>query len=181
MAQQTSEKLRLPLMLLAAVAIVGFMWWLNVYTEPTQFALAQEEGEEVDEAPLLALETFGQRYTEMEGQRVRLEGLEVAANLGPQAFLTALPDGTPLVVRVLPGAADAPVLGGDVLNLTGTVQAMSETVLDAWEAEGVYTDPTARDIAGFGSHFLEADLIRHDAMAGAEADTTTPEEGDGEG
>jgi hypothetical protein len=161
MAQQTSEKLRLPLMILAALSMAGFVWWLSVFTEPTQFAIAQEEAEEVDDAPLLELDTFQQIFHDMEGQRVRLEGVEVATMIGPHAFLTSLPDGTPLVVRVMPGGADAPIAGNDVLDVSGTVRAMSDAVLDAWEAEGVITDPTAREIAGFGSHFYEATRLRH--------------------
>ncbi len=161
MAQQTSEKLRFPLMILAALSIAGFVWWLSVFTEPTQFAIAQEETEEVDESPLLELATFQQIFHDMDGQRVRLEGIEVATMIGPQAFLTSLPDGTPLVVRIMPGGANAPIVGGDMLDVSGTVRAMSDAVLDAWEAEGVITDPTAREIAGFGSHFYEADRLRH--------------------
>jgi hypothetical protein len=162
MAQQTSEKLRFPLMILAALSIAGFIWWLAVFTEPTQMAIAQEDAtEEVDDSPFLELDTFQQIFQDMEGQRVRLEGVEVATMIGPQAFLTSLPDGTPLVVRIMPGGAGAPIAAEDVLDVSGTVRAMSDQVLDAWEAEGVITDPTAREIAGFGSHFYEADRLRH--------------------
>lgn len=160
MAQQTSEKLRLPLMILAALSIAGFVWWLSVFTEPTQFALAQEEAAEAEDAtPALALTAFEQRAAEMVGARVRLEGLEVATSIGPMAFLTSLPEGTPYVVRIMPSVENPELNSGDRVNVTGTVRAMSPEVLDAWEAEGVITDPTAREIAGFGATFLEAEIM----------------------
>ncbi len=162
--QQTSEKLRVPLMILAAISVIGFVWWLSVFTEPTQFAVAQEEAVTEDgDAPTLSLSVFEQQYTEMEGQRVRLEGLTVSTMIGPRAFLVALPDGSPYVVRMLPGSEDAPVEAGAVLNVTGTIEAVTATVLDGWEAEGVITDPTARQIAEFGINFMNADRIRHRA------------------
>lgn len=160
MAQQTSEKLRFPLMILAALSIAGFVWWLSVFTEPTQFAVAQEESaEEADATPTLELGTFEQRASDMVGSRLRLRGIEVATSLGPRAFLTSLPEGTPYVVRLMPAVGDLNVTGGDVMDITGTVRTMSSDVLDAWEAEGVITDPTARDIAGFGATFLEAEAV----------------------
>jgi hypothetical protein len=161
--QQTSEKLRVPLMILAAISIVGFVWWLAVFTEPSQFAVAQEGELDDGDAPTLSLQLFEQQYPELEGQRLRLEGITVSTMLGPRAFLTALPDGSPYVVRMLPGAEDAPVATGSVVNVTGTIEAISATVLDGWEAEGVITDPTARQIAEFGVNFMNADRIRHRA------------------
>ncbi len=163
MAQQTSEKLRLPLMILAALSIAGFVWWLSVYTEPTQFAVAQEE--RADNAAreavgTMSLEAFEERYAELEsGTRLRLRGVEVATSIGPMAFLTALPGGTPYVVRIMPTVEDPFFVAGDVLDITGTVRTMSPEVLDGWEAEGVITDPAAREIAGFGVNFLEAEVL----------------------
>jgi hypothetical protein len=160
MAQQTSEKLRLPLMILAAFSIAGFVWWLSVFTEPTQFAIAQEDSAEMaDDTPAIALAVFEQRAAEMDGSRVRLEGLEVATSIGPMAFLTSLPEGTPYVVRIMPSVDNPTVGSGDRFNVVGTVRTMSPEVLDAWEAEGVITDPTAREIAGFGVTFLEAEIM----------------------
>jgi hypothetical protein len=160
MAQQTSEKLRFPLMILAALSIAGFVWWLSVFTEPTQFAVAQEEAvEEADGVPTLELATFEQRADDMAGSRLRLQGLEVATSIGPRAFLASLPEGKPYVIRLMPAVGDLNVTGGEILDVTGTVRAMSDEVLDAWEAEGVITDPTAREIASFGLTFFEAEAV----------------------
>jgi hypothetical protein len=38
MAQQTSEKLKPSPDDPRALSIAGFVWWLSVFTEPTQFA-----------------------------------------------------------------------------------------------------------------------------------------------
>jgi hypothetical protein len=165
MPQQTGDKLRVPLMILAALSMAGFVWWLSVYTEPTQTALAREEVAEV-EAPPMATAEFEQQVTQLTGQQVRLEGIEVATLIGPQAFLASLPEGSILLVRILPGVAPLGVEPGQVLALRGTVRAMSPEVLDQWGAEGVYTDPAARDIAGFSVNFLEVDQV---AFGGAPA------------
>lgn len=181
MAQQTSEKLRLPLMILAALSVAGFVWWLSVYTEPTQFAVAQEETEreEVrDAAAPMSLEAFEERFAELADARVRLSGVEVATSIGPMAFLIALPEGTPYVVRVMPTVEDPFFVAGDRLNVTGTVRAMGPEVLDAWEAEGVITDPAARDIAGFGATFLEAEVMRPVAEGGAEGADDSDDDSD---
>jgi hypothetical protein len=160
MAQQTSEKLRFPLMILAALSIAGFVWWLSVFTEPTQFAVAQEEAvEDAGAAPTLELSTFEQRADDMAGSRLRLQGVEVATSIGPRAFLTSLPEGKPYVIRLMPAAGDLNLMGGEIVDVTGTVRAMSNEVLDAWEAEGVITDPTAREIASFGITFIEAEAV----------------------
>jgi hypothetical protein len=160
MAQQTSEKLRFPLMILAALSIAGFVWWLSVFTEPTQFAVAQEEAVvDADAAPTLELATFEQRADDMAGSRLRLQGIVVATFIGPRAFLMSLPEGMPYVVRLMPAVGDLELVGGEVVDILGTVRAMSNEVLDAWEAEGVITDPTAREIASFGATFIEAEAV----------------------
>jgi hypothetical protein len=169
MAQQTSEKLRIPLMILAALSIAGFVWWLAVYTEPTQFATAAEDSSAEGAARSLTLQEFSAAYASFQGVQVSVDGIEIATLLGPQIFLTALPDGTPFVVRFPVGAGAAPWAGGDVVSLRGQVEAMSESVLDQWQDTGVFTDPTARDIAGFGSHYFNADLVAYFTPAAADA------------
>ena len=38
-----ADKLALPLMILAFLVVVGFLYWLNVTAEPTQVAIVEEE------------------------------------------------------------------------------------------------------------------------------------------
>lgn len=182
MAQQTSEKLRIPLMILAALSVLGFGWWLAVYTEPTQFAVAQEEPQEDEAAPgavaPLSLGAFEERYAELAGVRVRLSRVEVATSIGAMAFLTSLPEGTPYVIRVMPAVQDPFFMAGDLLDITGTVRAMSAEVLDAWEAEGVITDPAAREIAAFGATFLEAEIMVPAGQGNAPGNGGDPAAGD---
>lgn len=184
MAQQTSEKLRIPLMILAALSVIGFGWWLAVYTEPTQFAVAQEESGDEEAAAgavaPLSLEAFEERFAELGGARVRLSGVEVATSIGAMAFLTSLPEGTPYVIRIMPTVQDPFFMAGDLLDITGTVRPMTPEVLDAWEAEGVITDPAAREIAGFGATFLEAETMVPAGQGGAPAgDDGTSSDDDG--
>jgi len=177
MAQQTSEKLRVPLMILAALSIAGFVWWLSVFTEPTRFATAAEDAAGETGVRTVTLQEFAAGYAALEGIPVRVEGIEIATLLGPQIFLTALPDGSPFVVRFPVGAGAAPWSGGDVVVLQGRVEGMSEEVLDNWQDTGVFIDPTARDIAGFGSHYFNADIVTYFSAAGS----GDSEAGDGAG
>jgi len=179
MAQQSIEKLRVPLMILAALSIAGFVWWLSVYTQPTNFATASENaGSASDAAQVVTLDAFAEGFAGLQGIEVRVDGIEIATLLGPQIFLTALPNGTPFVVRFPVGAGSAPWAAGDVVTVQGKVDAMSEAVLDAWQAEGVFTDPTARDIAGFGTHFFHADVVTYFTPAAAEGGEGADDSGD---
>jgi len=178
MAQQTSEKLRFPLMILAALSIAGFVWWLSIFTEPTSFARAAEDAGAADATQVVSLDDFQEGYPGLQGVEVRVEGIEIAALLGPQIFLTALPNGTPFVVRFPVGAGAAPWAAGDVVTVQGRVEGMAESVLDAWQAEGVFLDPTARDIAGFGSHFFHADVVTYFTPAAAEGEEAGDASGD---
>lgn len=168
MAQPTGSKLSLPLMILAFLAVAGFVYWLSVTAQPTEIPVAEEEEEEP--ALELGLEVFQTRSAEVVGQRVRLQDVQVAALLGVQAFWFEFPDGNIYLARVGPELAGAgfQLEEGDELQLTGVVREMNDEVLDEWVNQGVI--PTdARDMAAFAQTFIEADDIQIQVPEGVEA------------
>jgi hypothetical protein len=158
MAQQTSGKLTLPFMILAFLGVVAFLYWLSVVSEPTELLIAEEEEEPAME---FGLGTFQERIGELEGERVRLDEVTVASRITVEAFFIQLPDGTPYLVRMLPRlvAGGVTVVEGDVLEVTGRVHAMADSVLDDWEQSGALRDPVARDMAEVSESFLEVDRV----------------------
>lgn len=177
MAQPASGRLTPVLMIAAFLAVAGFLYWLTLVSEPTEIAVAQEEE---DTALELGLETFQIRAEDIQGERVRLEEIEVGSMVGDGVFLFLLPEGTTYLVRFTPAVANnTRVVPQDRLTVTGTVLAMSDSVLDAWEAEGTLQDPAARGMVEVFVTFLEADraeiLI---PTPGAEGDDEM-DEGDG--
>lgn len=157
MAQASSGKLSLPLMIVAFLTVAGFVYWLSVTAQPTEIPVAEEE----EPALELSLTVFQTRADEVVGQRVRLPEVDVAATLGMQAFWFEFPDGNIYLTRIGPVLVQdgVQVEDGDRLRITGEVQAMTEDVLDGWVNQGVIPSD-ARDMAAFAQTFIEADELR---------------------
>jgi hypothetical protein len=154
MAHGTSGKLSLPLMIVAFLAVAGFVYWLSVTAQPTEIPVAEEE----EPALELSLEVFQSRSSEVVGERVRLPHVEVASTLGLQAFWFEFPDGNIYLARIGPELAETgfQVEDGDEVRMAGIVREMNDEVLDAWVNQGVIPSD-ARDMAAFAQTFIEAD------------------------
>lgn len=159
-----AESMALPLMILTFVAIGGFMFWLSRTAEPTQVAVVEEGGSGTPAAgggTLVGWNEFGANPQSYEGQTITLRPVRVASLLGQGAFWTQLPNETPFLIKL--GAtlvADGLVVAsGDVGELTGTVHTMSDSVLNAWQDAGVFTDDVQRIEAEFATSFLEAEAF----------------------
>lgn len=159
-----AESMALPLMILTFVAIGGFMFWLSRTAEPTQVAVDEERS---SRAPaegggmLLGWNEFGANPQSYAGQLITLRPVQVASLLGQGAFWTQLPNETPFLIKlgdtlITDGLV---VASGDVGELTGTVHVMSDSVLNAWQDAGVFTDDVQRIEAEFATSFLEAQIF----------------------
>ena len=156
MAHGNGSKLSLPLMIVAFLAVAGFVYWLSVTAQPTEMPVAEEE----EPALELSFEVFQTRASEVVGERVRLPYVQVAANLGLQAFWFEFPDGNIYLARIGPELAETGFLveEGDDVRITGVVHEMNDEVLNAWVNQGVI--PTdARDMAAFAQTYIEADEV----------------------
>jgi hypothetical protein len=160
-------------LLLAGVAvalIVGFLVWLALVSEPTTVAIEDARGgrggEEQIEPGVTTVpgDEFGTQPLQYQGQQIRLTGVQVASRLGAQAFWVELPtqpQPLPYLIRldttlVRQGFA---VQSGQSYNVTGQVYAMTDSVLSAWEQQGVLQDEMQRMEAEFASSFLEVRRI----------------------
>lgn len=158
------------LMIVAFVLIGGFLYWLNISAEPTSVAIDESPDTTQEDAtiPTVALGTFSQDPTRYEGERVRLRDIDVASTLGSQAFWFQLSNENPYLVKIDSALVvmGTSVASGDVVRrLEGRVHAMSDSVLDAWEAEGAFTDETNRLEAEYATSFIQASVVDVEAAA----------------
>ena len=155
-----AEKLSLPLMVVAFLAVVGFLYWLNVTAEPTQVTIAEEDtGRRGSGASaILDVADFLPNAAQYDGQVVEVLGARVASRLGPQAFWIG-PDEAPFLVKMTPELVEtgSQILIEQRLNLVGTVHVMTDSAHAAWEAQGAFPNEGDRIVAEFaiGSPFLE--------------------------
>ena len=156
-----SANLGTPLMILSFGAIAGFIYWLSANAEPTQIAV--EEPSEVVSGDLVSMAAFSTGPAGFLGTEIQLQNIPVASALGPHAFWTSLQDAndTPYLVRfgadLVAGGASASA--GSRVDITGTVVAMSDSILNAWEAGGSFPGSADRIQAEFAEDFLEITSI----------------------
>lgn len=155
-----AQNLTMPLMLVAFVAIGGFLYWLSANAEPTQ-VLIEEATPERNEGSggVVSWSDFGVDPESFSGSTITVPGVQVASLLGSQAFWAQLPNETPYLVKLGEAlvASGAAVSSGDTGEVTGTVHMMSDSILNAWEAAGAFTDPVNRIEAEFATSFFEAE------------------------
>lgn len=149
------------LMTVAFLLIGGFLWWLSITAEPTSVAIVEEEESADDDpaVPTVELAAFSTDPRQYEGQQIRLRNVPVASMLGQQAFWFQLSNQTPYLVKVdsTLAAAGVDVRTRDrIERVVGTVHVMSDSVLDAWDAQGAFTNETQRIEAEFATSFLQA-------------------------
>lgn len=165
------------LMVLAFVAMAGFLYWLSMAAEERRVQV-QEDGADTTEvdtggsAPQVAMSTFRGDPAAHMGQRIRVTNVTVSSLLGQSGLLFWLaPDDNPyLVHRDSTVASGRQVRSGMRGSVTGTVHEMTDSVLDAWEAAGAFTSDADRFVAEFAENFLEADGIQlRESQSGGDA------------
>ena len=166
-----ADKLSLPLMILAFLVVIGFLYWLNVTAEPTEVVIVEEEDPRSSGASaILDVADFLPEARQYQGLVVEVTGARVASRLGPQAFWIG-PDDAPFLVKMGPEVleAGAVVLVEQRVNLTGTVHMMSDSTHAAWDAAGAFPNEGDRIVAEFaiGSPFLEITAVERSGPAGA--------------
>lgn len=188
MAQsKKSGSLHVPLMILAFLAMGGFLYWLNIASEPTEFVVAEENDlAELGPATSVSLVAFGDGPEEYQGERVRIPNVRVAQLMGPHMFWFDLPveedETESFLVRVNRNFVDEDmqILSEDVVTLAGRVGMMSDSVMTAWEEAGVFTEEGQRGEVDAVTVFLDADEIEIHT-AGVEEEEEDPPEGETDG
>ena len=158
----SAENLTLPLMIVAFLMVGGFLYWLNVNAKSAEVAIVEEtpgEGSGAS-ATTLSLQDF---LANPEGQidaTVEVTGARIASRLGTQAFWIGS-DAAPYLVKMAPELAGAgiEILVESMVNIVGSVYMMSDSVLTAWDEQGVFSNEGDRIVAEFATSFLEATAI----------------------
>jgi hypothetical protein len=149
-------------MIVSFLVLGGFLYWLNITAEPTEVTIVEETSDEGPTASSVL--TVNDFLANPEGQidaTVRVTGARIASRLGSQAFWIG-PDDQPYLVKMAPAlvAANTPVLVESMVNVTGSVYMMSDSVLASWDTLGVFANEGDRIVAEFATSFLEATNIQ---------------------
>ena len=161
------------LAILAFVAMGGLIYWLQVTAEPTQREVPVPEETTQDEPPLLdvpvaeieSIRSEPAGYVDIE---VALRNQTINSFLGERGVWIG-PSDNPFLVMVDSAAyAAAPELAvEDPVHVQGEIRAMSDSILDAWEAQSAIEGEGDRAVASFAEYFLEANDIEMAEAGGA--------------
>lgn len=176
-----AAQLGVPLMITSFVAVAGFMYWLSVTAKPTEIVLPDPRDVFANE---ISLVEFSGGPADYVGQVVSLVDVPISARFGNfghwinlldadrNGFILHLSDS----LRADTTAATGTIGEGMLVALSGMVMATTDSVLDAWEAAGAFTQPLDRIVAGSTRYlyFLEVTKVRL-------PETSVPGQGDGAG
>jgi len=170
MASKQSGALNLPLMILAFLLMGGFLYWLNISSEPSQLAVAEENSAErlrADSRPVSPA-VLGAEASDYVDELVRVSNIRVNSLFGTQGFWFLVPtedeEMADYLVRLDPNffPADFQVVPGDIMTVTGRVTAMSEDVITVWEGQGVFTEEGQRGrVADLETYIAAAHIEIH--------------------
>lgn len=146
-----------PLMLVSFAMVAGLIFWLRANAEPTQVVVT--EPEEVTSGSVVSMQAFSGDTKSFMDREIELRDIPVASALGPHSFWTTLTDAndTPYLVHLSADLAGAGTTAnpGSLVDIVGTVTAMSDSILNEWEAAGAFPGPADRIQAEFAEDFLE--------------------------
>ena len=173
-----AAKLGAPLMILSFLMVAGFIFWLSVTAEPTEVVVVAPD-EELEN--VVAFEAFSADPAGFVGKSVSLEDIHIVALFGNHAFWTNLTDeqGNGYLLHLsdsLLADSTVSVAEGMTVTVTGAVVETTDSVLDAWDASGAFTNPVDRLVAEstYYLNFIEVTLIEM-------PETSEPGDGDDSG
>lgn len=164
-SRRGAANLGMPLMIVAFLAMIGFLYWLRVqareHEAERQAAIEEQMAADSAENALGAI-TISADAIQMDaspyvGQMVKLENVPVASGLGQQGFWLEMPNKNPFLVSMSEAvkAEGVAVRPGEHATVIGTVRAMSDSVLNAWSTAGTIGEGD-RLAAEFATHYIDA-------------------------
>lgn len=145
----------------AIIAIVALMAWLFSTREAAETAVVTDTGADttaVAEAagpPATDLAAVGGTPDQFVGQEIRVENVPIAAVLGDRGFWAEIPGQNPFLMVVGPEVTDAGwVAAGDTVSLSGTVQPVTEEVVNEWVTAGSIREGASAE-ASFATHYMQ--------------------------
>ncbi len=156
-------RLGIPLMILSFLAVAGFLYWLSVTAGPTETEMAVEAEPDEVQATEVALGDFFAGPPAYMGQYIALREIPVTQLLGSQSFWTNPPGSqAPYLVHLSAAllADSVAVNVGALVDVTGTVLPMSESVLANWDSAGAFPGGESDRVqASFAENFIEVTRI----------------------
>lgn len=149
MSRTGAVKLATPLMILCFVAIAGFLFWLSTFGPAVDQEIATgEDGEVLNEIQFV---DFAQATQAHMGQEVTIRNVGVTAMIGPRFFWTnTATDDLYLVFISESALADSlDVSSLRRVDITGSVMALTDSLLNVWEEMGVLRNVGDRAQAEF--------------------------------
>lgn len=148
-------------MLLSFGVMAGFLFWLSATAEPT--VVVVDEPDEVEAGDVVSMAAFSAGPAQFMDTEIGLQNVPVVTGLGPHAFWSSLQDANETAYLFHLGddliASGATFTAGSLVDVRGTVVAMSDSVLDAWQAAGAFAQETDRFQAEFAENFLELTVL----------------------
>lgn len=169
-SRRGAASLGMPLMIVAFIAMIGFMYWLNMQAQKQeaekQAAIMEQAAADSAANDDMGAVTIDASAIQMdasgyEGQLVRIQDIPVASGLGSQGFWIEMPNKNPFLVSMaeeVKAEGVSPQAGQNV-TVIGTVLPMSDSVLTAWSNAGSIGEGD-RLAAEFATHYIEAQRVR---------------------
>lgn len=187
-SRRGAANLGMPLMIVAFLAMIGFMYWLNLQAQEQEAekaaAVAEKQAaDSVDNDDMGAItipaSDIQMDASPFEGQMVRVQDVPVTSELGKQGFWLEMPNKNPFLVSLSEAvkAEGAQPQPGQNVTVIGTVLPMNDSVLTAWTNAGSIAEGD-RLAAEFATHYIEAQRVR--VMGGDQGQGSGGKEG-GEG
>jgi cbb3-type cytochrome oxidase subunit 3 len=165
----------LPLMIVAFLAILGFLYWLNLQARAeraaqeaavAEEAVAEETVDVSSAVAILASDLQGD-VSSLVGTMVRVEQVPLVSTVGTQGFWIELPNRNPFLISLSDGAkaAAANAAVGQSVSVTGIIRAMEAATLDAWSVAGTISEGD-RLAAEFATHYLDVILFQSAGTGG---------------
>lgn len=154
----------LVLAIVAVLSVGGLIVWLDRTAEPTEVEYEAEDVEETEapesDVPIVELEQVRTEMADYEALEIEMRDYSINSLLGEEAFFIGSED-NPFLVKMDAEAVEetGEVSTEESVNLRGTIRAMSDSVLDAWEEAGAIEGEGERAVAQFAEYFLEANQV----------------------
>jgi len=164
----STGKLGLLWMVLAVVAMGGFMAWLAVNSPEPQAVAVVDEGMkaagsgEFTPGQQVALDDIAAGPEAFVGREITLADVSVSSLLGETAFWVVSSKNIPFLIKLGDTlvAEGIKVHDGQVVTVVGPVRAMSAAVLDEWQRTGVLRSESDRQVAEYATAYLEATELK---------------------
>lgn len=154
-------------MAIAILAVAALLFWLASQEKAEAPVVMEDDSTEAVETDTTGAAGGGETVdlvalagapTSYMGRTVVIEDVDVASNLGERVFWANVSGQNPFLVMVEDDAGDASIDTGDTVDLEGTVEEVTESVVDEWIADGALRE-NARDEATFATHYLRVTEI----------------------